>query len=124
MIESYLEKGCCRGVRGNMPPDPLGFPVRPDHHGHGIPPDDAFYFPFQFLTPRIGLFVRCGDRIDIWRIPGTTVMDPLAGGAVIEQTQDFLYTARRTVADQVIERIQPFPVFKLFYFLVLFCHIH
>ncbi|MFO0965477.1 MAG: hypothetical protein U0793_07805 [Gemmataceae bacterium] len=47
VVEADLIEGGERGIGGNVAADAVGFEVRLDHHGHGIPAEDAFDAAFE-----------------------------------------------------------------------------
>ena len=65
-----------------MPADAVTLLVRPDHHGHGVPADDAFDAAFDFAVAGIcglifdgnGVYIRSGGNAGKLHVPRKTML--------------------------------------------------
>ena len=61
--------------------------VGADHHGHGVPADQAFDAPFDFAAAGEGSLPRLSDGVDVGCVGGEGDLDAAAKGFVLELGQ-------------------------------------
>jgi hypothetical protein len=65
VIERHLVQSGGRSIRGYVAADPVLDHVGPDHHGHGVPTDDALDPALDLPAARIRWFLADGDCVDV-----------------------------------------------------------
>ena len=82
VVKGHFIQGGHGGVSGNVPADAAALLVRPDHHGHGVPADDAFYAAFDFAVAGIiglifnrdGVYIRSRGNACKSHVPRKTML--------------------------------------------------
>ena len=93
------------------PPMPASYLFWRDHHGHGVPADEALDAPFDGAVAGIGHFLLGRDRVDVRRIQVDRQFDAGRGGALVQLLQQVGSAIRSRLIEHLVERFQPFPGF-------------
>ena len=107
MVEAHFQQGGQRGIGGNVAADAVVVLVLPDHHGHGVPADEALDAALHGAVAGIGHFVLDPDGVDVRRIQVNGEFGA-AGARVRRQLfQQVSGAVRTAIVDHLVERLQP-----------------
>ena len=87
VVESDLVKGRGRSVGGDMSTDPGLLAIGADHHGHGIPANDALDPTLDLAVAGEANLLMPGDRIDVGRVGRVRKADPMLCGPMLQRPQ-------------------------------------
>ena len=107
-MEANFEQCCRRRVGGDVPTDPLQLAIRPHHHRHRVPADDALDPAFdlsvagklRLVVDRDRVDVRCGDQ--------TGHGDAILGRPFEDSCHQVAGTNRTVSRYDRVERVEPF----------------
>ena len=114
MVEAHLVEGGDGGIGGNVPADAVFHPVGPNHHGHGVPPDDALDAPFDFPAAGVDRLLLQGDGVDVGGAGRKGEANAAGLGAVPKRFEKTDHPVRVALVDHVVERLDPLGQFDRF----------
>jgi len=107
VVEADLVQSGGRGVGGDVPPDAALFPVGPNHHGHGIPAEDALHAPLDLPVSRESGLGMPGNGVQVRGVGGVGKGDPELGRPALELAQEPADPVGAPGLDDVIEGLEP-----------------
>ena len=102
----------CKG--GDVAADARFHPVGPDHHGHGIPADDALDAPFDFPAARVDRLPVRRDGVDVGGVGGKGQVNAQGQCPMLERFEQPDHPAGIVLADHVVQRFHPFGKLDIF----------
>ena len=90
-----------------MSADPIGFPIGFDHHGHGVPSDEAPDSAFNISISRIRSLPRRPDGVYIRCARGNGERHPFALSSDLEISEELSDAFRSAKNVNVIQRVNP-----------------
>ena len=90
-----------------MAADARALLVRPHHHGHGVPADDALDAPLDLAVAGIGGLLVGGNRVDVGRGGGAGTATPRWNARCLSRSAE-TRPALPPAGDDVVEGVEPF----------------
>ena len=107
VIEPHLEQRGEGGVGGNVAADAGIVLVLPDHHGHGVPADQALDAALHGAIARVCQFVFGTNGIDVGRVQMNGQVGTLSPRALGKLFQQVCGAVRPGLVDHLLQRFQP-----------------
>ena len=106
MIEADFQQRGERRVGGNVAADAGIVLVLPDHHGHGVPANQALDAALHRAVAGIGGFLLGTDGIDVRRIELDRHFDAIGARALVEVLQQKSGAVRTGLIDHLVQATQ------------------
>ena len=113
MVEAHLEEGGGRRVGGNVAPDTVFLAVGSDHHGHGVPPDDALDSALDLAAARKGGLLVQWNRVDVGRVRREVRLHPVAVRPHVQVPEQVADALRPLFLVHVVQGVDPLPVLHI-----------
>jgi hypothetical protein len=112
VVEGHLVEGRRRRVGGDVTADALGDAVGADHHGHGVPANDALDPALDLPAAGVGHLLGRMNGVDVGRFGGEGEPDARAPGVDVKGLEEGTHALGSLVAEHPLQRIQPLPGFQ------------
>ena len=96
-----------------MAADTLASQVGTDHHGHRIPPDDAFDPSFNIPAAGENRLTVGSDGVDIGCVDRMAEFDSLHVRACMQQVEQVGHPLGPLAPVNILQRLDPFPIFNI-----------
>jgi hypothetical protein len=111
VVEADLKEGRGRGIGRDMAADSRRVLVGPDHHGHGVPADQALDAALDFAAAGVRRLLVGRDSVNVGRVGSKRGGHALAIGLVLELGEQKPSPIRPGRLQDPFQGIQPFPRF-------------
>ncbi len=108
MVEAHVIEGGRGSKAGDMAAQGRIDPVRLNHHGHGVPPNNRSHPMFETRIPGPRLLTRLMNRVDIGGVRAVRQVGSPAPGATNQSTDEVVSALDASALEYRIQRIQPF----------------